>query len=140
MISLIYISNAVAFLPAAELDQILAASRRNNGRAGITGMLVYMDGSFIQALEGEEDVLDPLVARIAEDPRHRDFVVIARYPIAERQFPDWSMGFRRCDGAPPGELADCFVNVRKPVFSPGSADAGSVAHRLIEGFRLRSRG
>lgn len=140
MISIIYISNAAKSLPTEELDEILVSSRQKNARIGVTGMLVHMDGCFIQALEGEAAVLDPLVARIVEDRRHRDFVVIARYPIAERQFPHWSMGFRRCDGAPPAELAEHFLNLRRPVFVKGSEAAGSVAHKLIEGFRLRSRG
>jgi len=140
VISIIYISNAASRLSAAELDEILVSSRRKNARIGVTGMLVHMDGSFIQALEGEADSLDPLMSRISDDRRHRDFVVIARYPIAARQFPDWSMGFRRCDGAPPAELAEHFLNLRRPVFIAGSATAGSVAHRLIEGFRQRSRG
>ena len=140
VISIIYISNAAKPLRAAELDDILATSRRNNARVGVTGMLVYMDGSFIQALEGDAEAVDSLISRIADDPRHRDFVVIARYPVAERQFPDWSMGYRRCDGAPPAELAEHFVNLGRPVFVEGSERAGSVAHKLIEGFRRRSRG
>jgi len=140
VISIIYISDAATHLTTVELDGILATSRRNNAGIGVTGMLIHMDGSFIQVLEGEAEVVDPLVARIAEDRRHRDFVVIARYPVAARQFPDWSMGYRRCDGAPPAELAEHFVNLRRPVFVEGSATAGSVAHKLIEGFRLRSRG
>lgn len=140
MISIIYISNAAKSLPAEELDEILVSSRQKNARIGVTGMLVYMGGSFIQVLEGEAEDVDPLVSRIAEDLRHRDFVVIARYPVAERQFPDWSMGYRRCDGVPPAELAEHFVNLRRPVFIEGSERAGSVAHKLIEGFRRRSRG
>lgn len=140
MISVIYISNATGPLGLPELDAILAQSRRNNARDGVIGMLAFMDGSFIQAVEGEEAVVDPLLERIRADERHRDYVVIARYPIDRRQFPDWSMGFRRCDGVPPEELARNFVNLRRPVFLPESASAGSVAHRLIEGFRIRSRG
>lgn len=140
MISVIYISRATAPLRSADLDEILRTSRHQNSHRGVTGMLVYMDGGFIQALEGEQDVVDALVTRIAADSRHRDLVVIARYPISARQFPGWSMGFRRCDGAPPKELADAFVNIRKPIFKPGSATADSIAHKLIEGFRLRSRG
>ena len=115
MISIIYISNAATHLTTVELDGILATSRRNNAGIGVTGMLIHMDGSFIQVLEGEAEVVDPLVARIAEDRRHRDFVVIARYPVAARQFPDWSMGYRRCDGGQRRAQADR----RLPPAQPG---------------------
>ena len=140
MITVIYISTATARLPGDDLDDILARSRRNNPVADLTGMLVYADGSFIQALEGAEPDVDRVMDRIAKDPRHRDIVVLARYPVAERQFPGWSMGFRRYDGAPAGELADSFFSLRQPVFRPEATAAGSIAHRLIEGFRIRSRG
>lgn len=140
VISIIYLSNAVTLMSSTELDDILETSQRRNVCRGVTGMLVYTDGSFIQAVEGDENVVDGLVAHIAKDPRHHDLVVLARYPIGERQFPDWSMGFRRCDGAPPGELADAFFNIRKPILTPDAVTAGGIAHKLIEGFRLRSRG
>jgi len=140
MISVIYISTARQGIDAAALDDILARSRHNNAEAGITGMLVYTDGMFVQAVEGDETAVEALLARLPADTRHRDIVVIARYPVAARQFADWSMGFRRFDRAGPADLAEGFFSLRQPVFHADAVNANSIAHKLIEGVRQRSRG
>lgn len=56
-------------------------------------MLLYVDGSFFQVLEGSADAVDALFARIALDPRHRSVVTIIREPISQRAFGEWTMGF-----------------------------------------------
>lgn len=139
MDALIYVSTAPRLLSDAELGTILETSRRNNGRDGITGMLLYADGNFFQVIEGEPAALDHLVARLRHDPRHRDIITVARYAVGERQFPDWSMGFRRMHRAEPEDLADAFSDLRDPLFQPDQVPPTSVAHKLLEGFRLRNR-
>ena len=62
-------------------------------------MLLYKDGNFMQALEGDEDVVRGLHARIALDQRHRGLITLLEGSVPERQFPDWSMGFRDLDKA-----------------------------------------
>ena len=138
MIALIYVSTAPRKLSTDELDAILATSRRNNERDGLTGMLLYADGNFIQVLEGDDATIDALTLRLKDDPRHRDITVVARYPIPERQFPEWSMAFRRMDGSDPKVLASAFVNLKNPLFRE-EAGSNSVAHRLLEGFRQTNR-
>jgi hypothetical protein len=58
-------------------------------------MLLYGNGTFMQALEGEEATVDPLFAKIERDPRHANVLSIHRKTIDARQFPEWSMGFKR---------------------------------------------
>lgn len=77
---------------APDLEGILEVSRRNNAQRGLTGVLLFAEGNFIQALEGPKDALDATYARIAADPRHRQIIDLFRTPISERHFPDWSMG------------------------------------------------
>ena len=77
----------------AELDQILAASRRNNAPAGVTGALLYNNGCFAQILEGPLAAVERIFERIQQDPRHSDVAVIQSGFAEERQFPDWSMAF-----------------------------------------------
>lgn len=57
-------------------------------------MLLYAHGSFMQVLEGEAEIVDETLARIARDPRHQDLTVIAHHPVASREFATWAMGFR----------------------------------------------
>lgn len=139
MIGIVYVSSAPRLLTPETLDSILAESRRNNERSGITGMLLYADGNFIQAIEGPEEAIDSLLNRLRGDPRHRNLTIIARYPIEDRQFPNWSMGFRRLDSSRPSELADAFTDLRDPEFNLEDAAPNSIAHRLLDGFRDRNR-
>jgi hypothetical protein len=92
MLQLVYISTAAK---DADCAPILRASRRNNGRDGITGLL-YADGvRFLQALEGPADAVEAAYARIKTDPRHKAPVVLSRREVDEREFGPWEMAERR---------------------------------------------
>lgn len=95
LIQLIYVSTASHEFTDAELDEILKASVRNNSQRGITGMLLYIDGCFMQVVEGEAQPVIDTLARIMADPRHHHITVLNEADIEEREFSRWSMGFRR---------------------------------------------
>jgi hypothetical protein len=95
MISLTYFSTAVDAFDVDRLEELLAISRSNNHRAGLTGMLLYAGGHFIQTLEGPAEVVDATYTRIEADPRHRDVFITLREEIGDRAYPDWSMGFEQ---------------------------------------------
>ena len=71
--------------------------RSKNARLGITGMLLYKDGNFMQVLEGEDSVVRQLAAEIELDRRHKNFTILTEEPIVQRQFGDWSMAFNHLD-------------------------------------------
>ncbi len=75
-------------------DSILESSRRNNDRNGITGVLFYSDGHFLQVLEGESLVVRQIYDRIMTDSRHRDIVLLLNEPVARRDFDGWTMGWQ----------------------------------------------
>jgi hypothetical protein len=93
MITLLYVSSAVNAFSKDALIELLAKAREQNTRLGITGLLLYRDGNFMQALEGEEKTVRALADRISADPRHQGVIILYTAPIKERQFPDWAMGF-----------------------------------------------
>jgi hypothetical protein len=93
MFALVYVSTAARPFSSAELERLLRTSRENNARLGITGMLLYEGGTFIQQLEGEEAVVRGLFQTIRDDTRHRDVTLIHAGP-AERRFSEWTMGYR----------------------------------------------
>jgi hypothetical protein len=99
---LVYVSSSRANWREAELDRLLTRVRIHNGARGITGMLLHVGGNFIQALEGPETVIAPLMDRIRADKRHWHVQRIVDRRVAMRDFADWSMGFRRCR---PADLA-----------------------------------
>jgi hypothetical protein len=99
LIQLIYVSNAEHEMESAELEGILEVSARNNAAGGITGMLLYANGSFLQILEGEAVAVDAAFERISRDPRHANLFVLEREAISERSFARWRMGFKRLGSA-----------------------------------------
>ncbi len=93
LISLTYLSTATEPFSESELTELLTTSRAKNHAAGLTGMLLYAGGHFIQTLEGRGDDVDAAFGHIERDQRHRDVIVALREPARERRFADWSMGF-----------------------------------------------
>lgn len=94
MYSLTYASSASNLLTKEQLTAILETARERNRAAQITGMLLYKDGNFMQVLEGEEATVRGLLQKICSDPRHKGVLILLAGDVAERSFPDWSMGFR----------------------------------------------
>jgi hypothetical protein len=94
MFYLVYVSVATKPFTSSELTEILAKSRENNSKLGITGMLLYRYPDFIQILEGEESVVRQVYAKILKDSRHEGGVVVDEGTMPVRQFEDWSMGFK----------------------------------------------
>jgi hypothetical protein len=95
MIRVTYLSQVSEPLSADGLLGLLNQCHRNNTAKGLTGMLLFGNGTFLQSIEGEAKVVDPLIERISKDPRHRDIKIVRRDEITERQYSDWSMGFER---------------------------------------------
>jgi len=91
MLQLIYISTAAASMRDVEQTQILAASRRNNARDEITGLLFFNGRRFLQALEGPVAAVERAIARIKADDRHSGIVTLSRREVDVREFGDWAM-------------------------------------------------
>lgn len=93
MHTITYVSSAVKPFSQQELVELLTLSREANARHGITGMLLYKDGSFIQAIEGPKKDLEQLYLNIRNDPRHHSIITMLSETVEQRAFKDWSMGF-----------------------------------------------
>ena len=91
----VYASSAVQLFSPEELRALLETSRRNNLALGVSGMLLYKDGNFLQVLEGREAAVLSVAAKIYDDPRHRGIITLVQGFENNYQFPEWSMGF--CD-------------------------------------------
>lgn len=104
MIHLIYISSATRDLSEMDLLDLLHQSRDRNKRQNVTGMLLFKDGAFLQVLEGEADDVDEIYASITLDDRNAGNYMVEREEIVERNFTQWSMGFKDLTRSRPGEL------------------------------------
>lgn len=91
LVRLLYASRAVDSTPEA-IDTILAKSRQYNPTCGITGILCYGGGIFLQAIEGGRMAVSELYGYIQRDVRHKDVVLLHYEEILERRFGGWTMG------------------------------------------------
>jgi Sensors of blue-light using FAD len=93
LIHCIYASTSTCHFGDDELSALLRKARQSNQALGVTGMLLHVDGSFFQVLEGEPEKVDALFGKIASDSRHSRVTIIIREPIARRSLTDWTMGY-----------------------------------------------
>ncbi|MFO1244985.1 MAG: BLUF domain-containing protein [Ramlibacter sp.] len=91
LVRLLYASRAVDTTPDA-IEAILAQSRQSNPTCGITGILCYGGGIFLQAIEGGRMAVSDLFGHIQKDARHKDVVLLHYEEITERRFGGWTMG------------------------------------------------
>jgi Sensors of blue-light using FAD len=91
LVRLLYASRAADTSQAA-VDAILAQAREHNPATGITGILCYGGGNFLQAIEGGRLQVSALFGTILADPRHKDVALLHFEEIAERRFGCWTMG------------------------------------------------
>lgn len=86
-----YISQATRTPDQLDLTGLLADARHFNTAHGLTGLLLYTSGKFIQTLEGPLEPLRVARERITASTRHVDVMVLQDEPIAQRLFADWAM-------------------------------------------------
>lgn len=91
LVRLLYASRAVD-TSADAIETILAKSRQYNPTCGITGILCYGGGIYLQAIEGGRIPVSNLYGHIQKDPRHKDVVLLHYEEIEERRFGGWTMG------------------------------------------------
>jgi hypothetical protein len=138
MRQLLYVSNASCGLAPRALDAILSASRANNTLLGITGLLLHIDGGFLQILEGDERALRELYARIAADRRHREPRILLDREIAAPTFLGCAMGFERPSLSDP-ETAGMFGVTRETIHGRLSPAAGRIVALMLETFYRTQR-
>lgn len=92
LVRLLYASRAVPAVDQEELHTILRQCKARNPEHGITGVLCYSDGIFLQVLEGGRGAVNALYNRIVADPRHTQVELLSYREIGERRFAGWSMG------------------------------------------------
>lgn len=127
LVRLLYASRATD-CSAKAIEAILAQSRAHNTEHGITGILCYGAGCFLQAIEGGRRAVNELYGHILRDARHEDVVLLHYEEILERRFGSWTMGQVNL-----GKLnaTTLLKYSEKPVLDP-HAVSGKVSLALLE--------
>jgi hypothetical protein len=136
MYHLLYVSSAVNLFTDAQLEELLKVSRHNNGSCGVTGLLLYVGGNFIQLLEGEKEVVQATHLRIANDPRHHGLITLLQGECEKREFPEWSMGFKKVEQANAEEVPGYSDFLQRDGDEPAHRSA---AIKLFEYFKNNNR-
>lgn len=138
LLSIVYVSSASDPFDDARLAELLTQSRASNTARGLTGMLLYRNGRFVQVLEGPESEVRRLVSVIEADPRHSGMRVLVEENIAAREFADWTMGFQPMAESRE-ELPDGFRSTFDDLEASGDPSATLRAVRELSlWFRVRS--
>ncbi len=135
MYYLVYTSAAKRKFSDKELEELLTVARDNNVRDGITGMLLYGKGIFMQALEGgSKEQVAQVYEKISADPRHNFVMKLKEGEQDKAQFSNWSMGFQKLDSKMISKVGfSQFMD--KDDSSLNSEQLGSDAWKLLKSFR-----
>ena len=87
-----YASRAVPAIDQEALVAILRKAKANNPPLGVTGVLCFSQGIFLQVLEGGRSAVNRLYNRITSDHRHTQVELLRYEEIGERRFAGWAMG------------------------------------------------
>ena len=90
---IIYVSTLADDAPVRVVADIAVKARAINRQADLTGLLVFDGMHFCQQLEGCAREVEAAMARIQEDPRHRNVAVLHQGPLAKRRFSRFSLGY-----------------------------------------------
>jgi hypothetical protein len=94
MYYIIYSSYTSLSFTDEELRTLLVKAREKNQKVGVTGMMLYFDGKFIQLIEGDEKTVKQLYDTIFNDPRHDRNIILMEGTAENRFFSEWSMSFK----------------------------------------------
>jgi hypothetical protein len=103
--AVVYVSSATRPFETEDLDELLLEARSLNRKSGLTGILLYSDGNFMQFFEGTRAAVAETYERIKLSTKHTGIIQLMHDPIRERSFPEWEMGFAHPESSELMELA-----------------------------------
>lgn len=139
LVSVSYVSTETDPFDDERLAALLAQSRRSNHEHDLTGMLLHRRGRFFQVLEGPQDAVDALVAKIREDARHHDIRILLRENLDDRRFDEWTMGYEPI-GVPSTPPPEGFRDTFDDLESADDEISSRAVRELTVWFRARTAG
>ena len=139
MLTITYASTAVEPFSDEALLDLLAQSRDTNLKFHVTGLLLYKDGNFMQAIEGPKAAITQLYANIRGDGRHRNVITLIEAPVSERAFGGWSMAFKNLGDAGAVQVPGYSEFLTMPLSDVTFREKPSQAQKLLLMFREKMR-
>ncbi len=90
----LYVSELAEGMAPSVVGAITKAARVNNGKQGISGLLIFDGVRFAQMLEGPADRIDDLLVKLQADSRHANMKSLALHDQhGPARFKGWGLGF-----------------------------------------------
>jgi hypothetical protein len=122
---LIYVSRALPSVSARDVYDIIRVAHNRNSQFGLGGGLLFLDGYFVQVLEGDDFRLRERFGVISADPRHTGLQLRQRSQVSERLFDNDWMALRLQHEIRPQRL-------QALGYQPGLPDAQFSADALVD--------
>lgn len=129
---IVYVSRAVAPFDD-DLLPLLDWCHEVNPSLDVTGVLCFLDGVYMQYIEGDESMLDPLFQRIRKDSRHESVTCLERRAIRQRAFPEWRMKLLEWDERSKAIFRSFSPGSRLDLFASDPTTAAPLVRALIRG-------
>ena len=133
---IIYIGSTVKLMNEAELADMLVVNQQSNRLSNITGMLIYVDGTFIQVLEGNEEDVKKAGRKMERNTSHKNIIKLAEDNLAKPNFRTWSMAFLASNRAVVEKL-EGYINPESSNFL--NTDSTHAAIVLLKNFAKSNR-
>jgi Sensors of blue-light using FAD len=98
---IIYVSCATPQLGMRDVYDIIRVAHNRNSRHGLTGALLFLDGHFLQVIEGDPWSLRARYEAIAADTRHLNLQLREQAATPKPSFPNEWMALRHGDAVSP---------------------------------------
>lgn len=131
MLSITYLSAASSALTPDQLGRLVTQARRSNAELGITGVLVYSAGTFVQTIEGPQDAVSELYDRIVSDARHTEVIEVWRETTLRRTFSTWTMAFKELTPEEAAAVPELHDVLQDPAPTTGNALSPQVLLGLV---------
>ncbi|WP_093367483.1 BLUF domain-containing protein [Psychroflexus sediminis] len=89
-----YMSSQSRIMSQESIEEFLFQVREKNKHLAITGILLLIQGKFVQYIEGPAEEIDKVYQSISKDKRHTDMILLDSGDLNERQFKNWSMAYK----------------------------------------------
>lgn len=133
LIHIICASSAAPDISEHDALKYLNQTRSANRKHDVSGMMIYVGGCFLQVLEGRAAMIDAVCSITFRD--RRQMRLLLREPIAEREFPDWIMGFEAIEPSEACRLLEVPMSVGSAEQLKGIDPASAKALLSIVGRR-----
>ncbi|WP_127846461.1 BLUF domain-containing protein [Psychroflexus aestuariivivens] len=94
-----YMSSQTQVMTKQNIEDFLFKIREKNKRIAITGILLLIQGKFVQYIEGPAEEIDGIYDIIKNDKRHNNMILLDSGTLDERQFKNWSMAYKEVGDA-----------------------------------------